>query len=145
MQFKVTRECGSCTACCDGRLLLDIFGKKWVGRPCHYLKKNKGCTIYKHRPDNPCKQFSCGWLKDSKYKYPEWLKPNKSGFLLMDWKKTKTGIPYTIAVAGKEGYNEESMLWLIEYCNHNNVNLELILQGSKKYIGSKEFRNCFKR
>ena len=145
MKFKINRNCDDCTACCDGRLLLDVFDKKYVGEPCHFVEPGKGCKIYKHRPKNPCQAFECGWLKDKTFKYPGWLKPNKSGFIILDWKKTKTGIPYTIIVAGRDGYDKEALLWLIEYGNHNNINLEFILQGSKKYIGSKEFRNCFKR
>ena len=145
MEFEIKRKCGDCTACCDGRLALNIFGKTTVGEPCHYLAEGVGCTIYKNRPKNPCKSFECSWLKDKTFKYPEWLKPNKSGFIILDWKKTKTGIPYIIAVAGRDSYNQEALLWLVEYGNQNDINIEFILQGSKKYIGSKEFRNCFKR
>ena len=78
MKFKINRNCDDCTACCDGRLLLDIFDKKYVGEPCHFVEPGKGCKIYKHRPKNPCQAFECGWLKDKTFKYPGWLKPNKS-------------------------------------------------------------------
>jgi len=147
MPLKTKRHCGDCIACCDGRLVLDIFGKRLIGRPCHYVS-NKGCTIYKHRPKNPCKTFNCGWLRDEHFKYPAFLKPNNSGFLLMDWKKTDTGIPFIIAISGKDGYSNEAFLWLIDYCNKENLNIEFILQTpykSKHYIGSKEFRDYYKK
>ena len=139
MRLKVKKQCGDCTACCDGRLVLDIFGKRYSGRPCHYVGKT-GCSIYKHRPKNPCRTFNCGWLKDEHFTYPEFLKPNKSGFILMDWKKTKTGIPFIIAVAAREGYNNDAFLWLIDYCGENNLNIEFIMNKTKHYIGSKEFK-----
>ena len=147
MPLKTKRHCGDCIACCDGRLVLDIFGKRLIGRPCHYVS-NKGCTIYKHRPKNPCKTFNCGWLRDEHFKYPAFLKPNRSGFILMDWKKTKKGIPFIIAISGKDGYSNEAFLWLIDHCNKENLNIEFILQTpykSKHYIGSKEFRDYYKK
>ena len=144
MKFKTNRQCGSCIACCDGRLVLDIFNTKRVGEPCHYVS-DKGCTIYKHRPKDPCRIFECGWLRDKEYKYPAWLNPDKSGLLLMDWKKTKSGIPYIIAVAGREGYNKEALIWLVDYCNSKDLNIEFILQGSKHYFGTKAFRKEFKK
>ena len=145
MNLKRTRSCDGCTACCDGRLSTNVFGRKTVGQPCHYLGENK-CSIYKHRPKDPCKIFECSWLKDKHFKYPEWLKPDKSGLLLMDWKKTKSGIPYIIAIANKDlGYSNDAVFWLINYCNNNNLNIEFILQGVKHYIGSKEFKKYFKR
>ena len=64
----------------------------------------------------------------------------------MDWKKTKSGIPYIIAIANKDlGYSNDAVFWLINYCNNNNLNIEFILQGVKHYIGSKEFKKYFKR
>ena len=139
MRLKTKRQCGDCTACCDGRLVLDIFGKRYSGRSCHYVGKT-GCTIYKYRPKNPCRTFNCGWLKDEDFKYPGFLKPNKSGFILLDWKKTKNGIPFIIAVAGRDGYSQEAFLWLIDYCSENDLNIEFIMQNTKHYIGSKEFK-----
>jgi hypothetical protein len=143
MRLKVKRQCGDCTACCDGRMVLDIFGKRYSGRPCHYVGE-KGCTIYKHRPNDPCRIFNCGWLRDKDFKYPEFLKPNKSGFILLDWKKTKTGIPFIIAIAGRDGYSNEALFWLLDYCSENNLNIEFMLQKTKHYIGSKEFRDYYK-
>jgi len=146
MKFEVNRKCGNCTACCDGRLALDIHGKQYVGRPCHYLAENRGCTIYKNRPHNPCKTFECGWLKDKTFKYPEWLKPDECGFILMDWKKTKNNIPYIIAIANKDKeFKTDAVFWLMDYCNSNDLNIEFILQGAKYYFGSKEFKKYWNK
>ena len=139
MKFKHNRSCGDCTACCDGRLVLNIFGKRFTGRPCHYLT-NEGCSIYKHRPKDPCKTFNCGWLKDENFKYPEWLKPNKSGLIILDWKKTKSGIPFICVVANGDNYDKKSLLWLIDYCSDNDLNIEFLVGNDKHHMGSKEFR-----
>ena len=136
--MKKTRECDGCTACCDGRLMLSIFGHKWVGRPCQF-KSDKGCSIYEHRPKEPCQTYRCEWLKDTDFTFPEFLKPDQSGFV-MNMMKTKSGIPYLRAVAGRDGYEKEAMLWLIDYGNENKINLRFILQGSKYSFGTKDFR-----
>ena len=136
--MKKTRKCDGCTACCDGRLLLKVFGHKWVGRPCQF-KTDKGCGIYEHRPQNPCKNYRCEWLKDTDFTFPEFLKPDQSGFV-MNMMKTKSGIPYLRAVAGRDGYDKEALLWLVDYGNENKINLRFILQGSKYSFGTKDFR-----
>ena len=136
--MKKTRECDGCTACCDGRLLLKVFGHTWVGRPCQF-KTDKGCGIYEHSPKDPCQNYRCEWLKDTDFTFPEFLKPDQSG-VVMNMMKTKSGIPYLRAVAGRDGYDKEALLWLVDYGNENKINLRFILQGSKYSFGTKDFR-----
>ena len=63
----MTRECGTCTKCCDGTTSVggDIFGHIYGnGKPCHFLNlTEKKCGIYKDRPNDPCKTYKCMWLK----------------------------------------------------------------------------------
>src|SRR5687768_2081971 len=56
------RKCGSCTACCDGWVEGTIHGHEMrPGTPCHF--RGEGCcTIYERRPQQPCRNFICGWL-----------------------------------------------------------------------------------
>ena len=143
MLLKVKRQCNGCTACCAGELSLDIFSEKYIGRPCQFLGE-KGCTIYEDRPHKPCKTFECEWLKDKDYTFPEWLKPNKSG-LILKWKRTKTNIKYIMIIPSKDGYSNEAFLWLVDYANQNSINLEVLFSSKKWHIGSKEFRNFFKK
>ncbi len=140
--MEKTRECDGCTACCDGRLLLKIFGNKWVGRKCQF-NTGTGCAIYEDRPHEPCKTFECEWLKDTNFTFPEFLKPDQSGFVL-NRGKTKSGILYLRAVASRDGYDNEALLWLIDYGDKNNINLRFILQGSKYSFGTKAFRKEMK-
>jgi len=82
-----TRQCGSCTACCDGWLTTEIEGRKVSpGHPCHHSTPG-GCAIYATRPQNPCRDFVCGWMRwDSPL--PSWMRPKECGaivFLWYDW------------------------------------------------------------
>ena len=56
-----SRNCGMCTACCDGWLTANIRGHEMrVGVPCHFRGEG-GCTIYQDRPVDPCRGFHCAW------------------------------------------------------------------------------------
>jgi len=53
------RQCGTCTACCDGWVKGTILGHEMKpGQPCHF--RGEGCcTIYERRPVDPCRNFIC--------------------------------------------------------------------------------------
>ena len=58
----------------------------YPGKPCHYCT-SEGCGIYESRPQDPCVEFQCGWLKEEN-KVPQNLKPSECGAILMldrDW------------------------------------------------------------
>lgn len=56
------RECGDCTACCEGWLSGEIEGQRMrPGEPCQHCTAS-GCAIYERRPVKPCREFVCGWL-----------------------------------------------------------------------------------
>jgi Fe-S-cluster containining protein len=64
----MTRTCGSCGLCCK------LIGVGELNKPmnsmCAHWDKDKGCTIYDHRP-NECLHFTCLWLSgliEGKYK-----------------------------------------------------------------------------
>lgn len=74
------RSCGTCTKCCEGWLYAEINDQAiYPGKPCTHLAGN--CTIYKKRPETPCKAFVCEWLADTSI--PEWMKPDKSQVILI--------------------------------------------------------------
>jgi len=73
------RSCDTCTKCCEGWLSGNAYEHQFYpGVPCAYL--GKGCTIYKNRPENPCKTFVCEWLADESIPY--WMRPDLSGVIL---------------------------------------------------------------
>ena len=73
------KECGDCSACCDGHLAGNIYGNKFGNRsPCKFLVSGL-CSIYSTRPDSPCSTFQCAW---SQHLLDDDLKPNKCGLLV---------------------------------------------------------------
>mgnify|MGYP000107760900 CR=1 FL=1 len=74
------KQCGSCTKCCEGWLAGNAYAHQFYpGVPCAYL--DNGCTIYKSRPEKPCKTFVCEWLVDESI--PAYMQPNVSGAIII--------------------------------------------------------------
>src|SRR3989442_13418110 len=74
------RQCGTCTACCDGWVAGNIRGHEMKpGQPCHF--RGEGCcTIYAQRPVEPCRNFVCGWLMPDS-PFPEEFRPDRLGVM----------------------------------------------------------------
>lgn len=75
------RECGECTACCEGWVAsksLDMF----AGRPCQHCRSS-GCNIYEERPQDPCRTFRCGWL-DNESEFPDDMRPDLAGVIVLN-------------------------------------------------------------
>ena len=73
------RECGSCTACCQGWLAsIDLDMRP--GKPCKHVC-DSGCSIYEDRPVSPCRQFECQWLQHPD-RYDDDLRPDISGVII---------------------------------------------------------------
>jgi len=72
------RDCGDCTACCDGLLQHRVYGNKMgEGVACVFLVDSK-CSIYKDRPYS-CSFYQCAW---SQQLFPAWMKPNQVGVMI---------------------------------------------------------------
>src|SRR5262249_20580803 len=83
------RDCGTCTACCDGWLQIEVRGHQVrPGKPCPF-RVDHGCSIYGERPQHPCREFVCGWLVASS-PLPDWMRPDKSDLIMLaanfDWR-----------------------------------------------------------
>lgn len=74
------RSCGGCTACCEG-WLRDKGLDMQPGKACKHRAVN-GCAIYPDRPENPCKVFRCGWLREPSLLEDD-LRPDKCGAILL--------------------------------------------------------------
>lgn len=74
------RQCGGCTACCEGWLRAKNLDMR-PGKACRHRSPN-GCAIYPDRPDDPCKKFQCGWLREPDLLEKE-LRPDKCGAILL--------------------------------------------------------------
>ncbi len=134
---ETKRQCGSCTACCDGWLNTEINGVKvTAGKPCRHSKKN-GCAIYETRPQFPCRDFVCGWLRwDSTL--PDWMRPSECGaivFLWFDWQGQKV----INAVPVGDKIPQRTLDWLMAHAREQGRPLmftERIRKGGK-YVGAR--------
>jgi len=109
IEQHATRQCGTCTACCDGWVRITVKGfEAYPGKPCPY-STGTNCSIYDARPEYPCRQFICGWLEKNS-PLPEDFRPDKVGviFVIADWR----GIPiYILTPAGRDP-NENLLAWV---------------------------------
>ena len=94
----VTRTCGSCTACCDGWLQIEVRGHKVrKGQPCPFSVAHQ-CAIYPERPHDPCREFVCGWLVASS-PLPDWMRPDKADMIMLAANFFWHGLPVDVIVA----------------------------------------------
>src|SRR4030088_1228403 len=103
------RECGTCTACCDGWMAGTIHGHEMKpGVPCHFVRQG-GCSIYEQRPNSPCRSFVCGWVaQDSPF--PESFRPDRIGVILVriKWREQPA---YLLRSAGRDP-DQELLEWM---------------------------------
>ena len=132
-----TRQCGTCTACCDGWLKTEINGEEVsVGKPCRHSKK-KGCDIYETRPQFPCREFFCGWLRwDSTL--PDWMRPDQCGaivFLWFDWQGQKV----INAVPVGDKIPQKTLDWLMAHAREQGRPLMFVehTRQGKQYTGAR--------
>ena len=85
-----SRNCGPCTACCDGWMSSETLEMS-AGRACKHRVEG-GCSIYENRPDDPCKVFRCAWLS-SPSDYDESMRPDLIGTIILNdrpWQNWQT-------------------------------------------------------
>lgn len=109
------RRCGSCTACCDGWLQIEVRGHK-VGRgaPCPF-STGHNCNIYTERPENPCQKFTCGWLA-ARSPLPEWMRPDQAGMILLPAQFRWKDLSVDVAVPVGEAPKTKALTWLKSFC-----------------------------
>lgn len=133
----MTRECGTCTKCCDGWLTGSAKGYNfWPGRKCHFVCST-GCTIYEDRPKDPCQSFTCSWLDDENI--PAWLKPNESN-VIMQWRtRDDENLSHLEIVEAGAPMSAEVLSWVIMYALNKNINLAFQVNGGWNKIGNQKF------
>jgi hypothetical protein len=110
-----SKECGSCTKCCEGYVSGEAHGHRFsLGNPCFFLIKDKGCTIYEDRP-KMCSKFRCLWLDDEDV--PDYVKPIASGTILMKWPNSNVLYYFN---AGND-IKPEVKAWAENYAGKNNL------------------------
>lgn len=116
-----TRQCLTCTACCEGWINAKIRNVKL--RPYKGCKfcTSKGCGIYKKRPDRPCKTFKCGWLREPS-PLPDHMRPNECGAIILFHKKW-AGKPVIFAIPVGERIPDATFAWLMAYSGKQRIPL----------------------
>jgi len=131
------RQCGTCTACCDGWVKGTILGHEMKpGKPCHF--RGEGCcTIYERRPVDPCRNFICGWLQEES-PFPEEFKPDRLGVLIIPvrW-RTKTA--YILRSAGRDP-DEALLAWMREFSLKKDRPFFYEQAGERFGFGPREFQ-----
>jgi hypothetical protein len=132
-----SRECGTCTACCDGWVIGTIEGHEMrPGTPC-YFRGEGCCTIYERRPQKPCRDFICGWLQKGS-PFPEDWRPDRSGVMVipMKWRGRDA---YVLRHAGRDP--DESMLaWMREMSLRTGRPFFYEIGGERFGFGPPEFQ-----
>ena len=136
----LTRICGGCTACCEGWLSGDAYGKKFFrGMPCYY-KNSKGCSIYENRPENPCKTYQCAWLRHPDI-FPEWMKPSESKVLMNVTEHN--GHTYLNLLEMDQRMDPRVLSWVFtEYLAGRLPNLRWQVDGAWYLFGQRDFVNA---
>lgn len=133
------RECGDCTACCEGWHTSEIRGHRmFPGRPCHFFRN--GCTIYKFRPDS-CKDYYCAWVMDEHSEFPEWMRPDLSG-IICDWREWE-GTPYLEVRETYKKMDANTLSWIYDYGAQHGLNMRIKIDGYYHIHGSPEFVEAF--
>ena len=131
-----TKECGTCTKCCEGWLGANIRGHDmYPGKPCFFVEIGKGCKDYENRPKEPCKNFSCGWtdIEDM----PEEFRPEVSG-VIMHFKENN-GNRYIGLSKAPNNPTEQYLSWAIVYARSRNVNILWHIDHKSWWLGNEEF------
>jgi hypothetical protein len=138
---KINRQCGSCTACCEGWLQHpSVYGHPLeIGTSCHFLGCG-GCAIYENRPIDPCVNYRCAWLEDDGSNIPEWLYPKLSDVIInrRSWGNNGEKTYLVVIECGKK-IDSVVLNWLINYSISKNVPIHYQVNGSWNAHGPKEF------
>jgi hypothetical protein len=114
MKSQIERTCGSCTACCDGWLQIEVRGHHVRrGEPCPFSVEHQ-CSIYSERPQHPCREFICGWLTASS-PLPEWMRPDKSDMIMLAANFIWHGLPVDVVVAAGDRPKKKALDWLMKF------------------------------
>jgi len=104
------KSCGGCILCCSGTLTVEINEHKvHPNNPCPHICES-GCGIY----DDPlrpavCGNYGCCWMMNRTL--PDWMRPDKVGFLMTEYKEFITlSADYNAKIDGA------ALLFAIEWC-----------------------------
>ncbi len=131
------RSCGECTACCDGWLVGTIEGHEMrPGTPC-FFRGDHRCAIYERRPQQPCREFVCGWLQEGS-PFPEEFRPDRIGVMVipMRWRGRAA---YVLRSAGRDP-DEKLLAWMRDLSLRTGRPFFYEVSGERYGFGPPEFQ-----
>lgn len=141
-RLEINRSCGTCTKCCEGYLPGTAHGHDFYpGKPCHFVTKGKGCSIYENRPEHPCRSFECMWIINPDM--PAWLKPDLADVVVT--RHEKSGISYWCVTECGKTIQSNVLSWFFTYANRNLINLVWQCEGGWNAIGTSDFLDMWNR
>lgn len=138
-QIVMEKSCEGCTSCCEGWLWGSAHGHNFFrGRPCQYVSMGKGCSIYKDRPDSPCKSYTCEWLNNQDF--PMWMKPSESKVIISEvkWGIENKFRAIEVLECGQK-IDSKVLSWLFYYHQATGTNMSVQIDGGIIHYGSREF------
>ena len=126
-EIKPERTCDGCTACCEGWLPGEAYGKKFYpGSPCYYKCESK-CSIYEDRPETPCRTYLCEWRQN--LDFPEWLKPSISKVIVSrKHDEILNESFFTVTEMGQK-IDSSILTWLFKYFLEKKISMMIQVGG----------------
>ena len=150
------RNCDNCTECCKGFFYPNVGEGWWVkenpqAQPkpgvangsllgfnkCIHVTES-GCSIHETKPESPCKNYECAWIKNNDI--PEHFKPNNSKVIITQKVKVQQdgskSIFWDVTECGQK-IDSEILNWILIHCEKNNIPLKYRIDGKEyRKIGS---------
>jgi hypothetical protein len=133
-----SRQCGECTACCDGWVAGEVEGYEMKpGQPCHF-RGDHTCAIYERRPQHPCRDFVCGWLQPGS-PFPEEFRPDRLGVMMiqMRWRGRNA---YVMRSAGRDP-DDKLLAWMRDFSLRTGSPFFYEIEGERYGFGPPEFQH----
>lgn len=123
------RDCGACTACCEG-WLASKEPEMSPGSPCVH-RCESGCSIYEERPEKPCRVFRCGWLACPD-QFPENMRPDLIRTIILHDRPWHGWETVALVPAGEQ-VPDNILRWMTDYAKERQI--PLIWQTREKRAG----------
>ena len=106
------------------------------GTPC-FFRGEGCCTIYERRPQEPCRNFICGWLKEGN-PFPEEFRPDRLGVMVLPvkWRGNEA---YILRSAGRDP-DEALLAWMREMSLRTKRPFFYEVAGERFGFGPPEFQ-----
>lgn len=131
------RDCGTCTACCDGWVQMNINGDEvYPGCACPH-STGSGCDDYANRPTDPCVNFICGWVQDNS-PLPDWMRPTEAGAIVLLNELNWADLAVDLAIPVGYQIPDKTLDWLKRHAENEMRPLIYLQQDNTKQDLNKE-------